>query len=119
MIRMVMTMRRKPGMSVQAFRDYYESHHRLLGEKYLKPFACRYVRRFLDPLPPRQGCEHEPQYDVLMEIWYPNEDAFQACSKHLAEPQIAREIAEDEARLFDRSSMRAYLTTECESALAP
>ena len=115
MIRFVMTMRKKPGLSTDEFRRYYESHHRLLGEKHLKGFASRYVRRFLDPLPARRGCEDEPVYDVLLEIWYPDLATYEACSLHLSQPEIAREIAEDEARLFDRSSMRSYLTSDSES----
>ena len=117
MIKLVMPMKRRPGMSVEEFRDYYESRHRLIGEKYLKGYAEKYIRRFVDPLPDRQGELYDPEYDVILEIWYPDEATFKACGTHLSSPDIAREIREDEERLFDMRFMRSYLVTEVESDL--
>jgi len=104
-------------MSVTEFREYYEAHHRLIGEKYLSGFASRYVRRFLNPLPDRKGNLSDPEYDVILEIWYPDEVTFKACGRKLAEPDIQKEIHEDEARLFDTNHMRSYLVEEHESDL--
>ncbi len=52
MIKLVMPMKRKPGMSVEAFRAYYETRHKLIGEKYLagdeeRLFDTRYRRPYL------------------------------------------------------------------------
>ena len=118
MIKLVMPMKKRPGMSTKEFRTYYESHHRLIGEKYLTGFVTRYFRRFLNPLPDRSGNMKEPEYDVLLEIWYPDEAAFRACGKKLGQADIAKEIAEDEARLFDLTDMRSYLVEEFESDVA-
>ena len=117
MIRLIMTMRKKPGLSTEEFRDYYETHHRLLGEKHLRGFVECYMRRYLEARPAREGCEGEPIYDVLTEIWFRDQATHDACMAHLAKPEIAREIAEDEARLFDRFGRRSYLTTDFESSL--
>ena len=38
-------------MTVAEFRAYYETHHRVIGEKYLSGFASRYMRRFITPSP--------------------------------------------------------------------
>ena len=43
-------LKRRPGMSTEAFRDYYENHHRPLMEPYLRGLAG-YVRNYLNPLP--------------------------------------------------------------------
>ena len=51
MFKTVGLLKRRPGMSVEDFRSYYESNHRVIGEKYLTGNAVRYVRRFLDPAP--------------------------------------------------------------------
>ncbi|MEM7018251.1 MAG: EthD domain-containing protein [Pseudomonadota bacterium] len=117
MIKLVMPLKRKPGMSTEDFRAYYENHHRLIGEKYLAGYAMRYVRRFMNPLPDRSGNLSDPEYDVLLEIWYPDEATFRACSEKLRAPEAAQEIAEDEEKLFDRSQMRSYLVEEHESTL--
>jgi len=117
MIKLIAPMKRRPGMSVDEFRDYYESKHRLLGEKYLAGYASKYLRRFIDPLPDRNGELREPEYDVLLEIWYPDQETFAACGKKLSEPDIAREIREDEKKLFDTRYMRSYLVNEHESVM--
>ncbi len=38
-------------MSRAEFIDYYERHHRRIGEKYLSGRALRYVRRYVQPMP--------------------------------------------------------------------
>ena len=115
MIKLVMPMKRRPGMTVEEFRTYYEDHHRLIGEKYLKGYVTRYFRRYTNPTVDRDGEVRDPEYDVFLEIWYPDEDAMAACSKVLSSPEVRKEIADDEARLFDLTRMRSYLVDECES----
>jgi hypothetical protein len=102
-------------MSTEEFRAYYEGHHRLIGEKYLRGYATRYVRRYLNPVPDLEGNLSQPQFDVLLEIWFPDEATFAACSQRLSEPVVVREIMTDEEKLFDRSQMRSYMVEESES----
>jgi len=73
MFKPVWLMRRKPGMSKADFIAYYETAHRLIGEKVLAGAATRYVRRFLHAFD-----EAEPVYDVLMEMWFPGAEAYQS-----------------------------------------
>ena len=35
MIKVIMPMRRREGMTINQFREYYETKHRIIGEKYL------------------------------------------------------------------------------------
>ncbi|MBO6702446.1 MAG: EthD domain-containing protein [Pseudomonadales bacterium] len=115
MIKLVMPMKRRPGMSVPEFREYYETTHKLLGEKYLDGYATRYIRRFTHPNRDRDGKIREPEYDVFLEIWYPNQESFEACGQALSDPAVAAEIRADEEKLFDLRYMRSYLVEECES----
>ena len=117
MIKLIMPMKRRPVMIIPEFREYYETKHRLIGAKYLKGFATKYLRRFVDALPDRAGKLYDPEYDVILEIWYPDEDTFKACGAKLSEPSIAQEIKEDEEKVFDMRYMRSYLVEECESDL--
>lgn len=112
-----MPMKRKPGMSVADFREYYESRHRLIGEKYLRGYATRYMRRYTNPTVDRDGELRDPEYDVFLEIWYPDEATMAACSERLGSPEAQQEIRADEAELFDLRTMRAYLVEEHESSL--
>ena len=110
-------MKRRPGMTIAEFRDYYETRHRLIGEKYLKGFATRYVRRYTNPTVDRDGELRDPEYDVFLEIWYPSAEVMAACGRRLSTPEARREITEDEKRLFDTRHMRSYLVDESESDL--
>jgi hypothetical protein len=57
-------MKRKPGMTMAEFIDYYENHHAKLGET-LMPLARRYVRRYVTPEPnPITGEIVELPFDV-------------------------------------------------------
>jgi hypothetical protein len=117
MIKVIMLMKRRPGMTTEAFRDYYESKHRLIGEKYLRGFATRYVRRYVNPLPDRSGELYDPEYDVVLEVWYPDETTFKDCAENLQNPEIAKEINDDEQQVFDMRFMRSYVVEEYESRL--
>lgn len=113
MVKFVMPLYRKSGMSKVEFRDYYEQHHRKLGEKFLAGYVAKYVRRYTAPLAP----ETDGDFDVLLEIWYPDKATYQACMQHLQTPEIAEEIRIDEEKLFDRTRMRGFLVEEVESNL--
>ncbi len=118
MIKMIGLLKRKPGMTTDAFRDYYESKHRLIGEKYLRDHACRYSRRYLTPLfQPEAGSLESADYDVVLEVWYRDRASFEAGIARLALPEVAAEIAADEERFLDRSRNRFFMIEECESQL--
>jgi len=117
MIKLVMPMKRRPGMTIPEFREYYETRHRLIGEKYLKGYATRYMRRFTNPTVDRDGQTRDPEYDVFLEIWYPDQATMAACGKVLSAPEAQKEIRDDEERVFDMRFMRSYLVDECVSDL--
>ena len=119
MIKSIGLFKRRPGMTVAEFRAYYETHHRVIGEKYLSGFASRYMRRFITPSPNRDtGETPESDYDVALEIWYPDRATFEACGRALSAPEAVAEIVADEERLFDRPTMRFFvIEEECESEL--
>lgn len=61
MIKQVGLLTRREGMSTLEFREYYETRHRLIGEKYLSEHACHYARRF--PVDPAAV-----DFDVILEV---------------------------------------------------
>ena len=117
MIKMVMPMKRRQGMTIPEFREYYEKNHRLIGEKYLKGFASKYMRRFTNPTVDRDGELRDPEYDVFLEIWYPDQATMEACGKTLSTPEAQQEIREDEEKVFDMRFMRSYVVDESVSDL--
>jgi len=116
MIKTITMLKRKPGMSLEDFIAYYESHHRLIGEKVLKSHAVRYSRRYLQPRIDRTGAVSEPDHDVLTEVWFPDQAAADTTARSIA--AHAAEIAADEEKLFDRSKQRSFGVVEYESDMS-
>ena len=104
-------------MSREDFIEHYESHHRKIGEKYLSGFASKYQRRYLQSAGLREQGSDAPPFDVLMEIWYPDQDALNRAMAVLSTDEAQAEIAADEERLFDRDLIRSYTVEEYESEM--
>mgnify|MGYP001491048342 CR=1 FL=1 len=69
-IKIIIGLKRRPGMSVEEVRDYYENVHIKVASKYLQPGMIHYARRYLDPMPHLDTREiHEPEFDVITELW--------------------------------------------------
>ena len=112
MYKTITLLKRRDGMSLDDFIAYYEAHHRLIGEKYLRGRAERYFRRYLRP---RDDSGVPTDYDVVTEVWFADRAAFDATLAVLMQPDAAAEIAADEERLFDRSKIRMFAVEEHES----
>ncbi len=115
--KILLFMKRRPGMTLEAFQDYYENRHVPLCEKYVSGVK-RYLRRFLTPQPnPDTGATGELEFDVITELWFDDEDTFRATVQYLATSVMPDEIVEDEKQLFDRAKTRMATIVEHESAL--
>ena len=117
MIKVVTLLTRKPGMSREAFIEHYETHHRKIGEKYLSGFAVKYQRRYLQSAGFRGQEGATLPFDVLMEIWYPDQDTLNGALAVLSTDEAQAEIMADEERLFDRDLIRSYTVEEYESEM--
>lgn len=116
--KILLFMKRRPGMTFEAFRDYYENRHAPLCEKYATGLS-RYVRRFLSPQPnPETGIDEELQFDVITELWFEDEVVYRSTVEYLATSIMPDEVVEDEKRLFDRTRTRMATVLECESTLS-
>jgi hypothetical protein len=113
--KILMFLKRRPGMTLQAFRDYYENVHRKLGEKYAAG-VCRYVRRYVEPLPGSPP-GNELDFDVITETWFEDRSVFEKVAAFLSSGELPADVLADEERLFDRSKSRFITVSECESHL--
>ena len=115
--KILLFMKRRPGMSVEAFREYYENHHAPLCAKYSSGVS-RYVRRFLTPhRNPETGAAEELAFDVITELWFEDEAVFRGTVQYLSTAIMPDDVVEDEGRLFDRAKTRMATVVECESSL--
>lgn len=113
-VTVITLLKRRAGMSVADFRAYYESNHRRIGERVLAGYATRYVRRYLTPT---DGIDQEHDFDVVMEIDFPDAATRDACFAALGDAETLAMIVEDEERLFDRARIRTFSVTECASEM--
>jgi uncharacterized protein (TIGR02118 family) len=108
-------MKRRSDISVEQFRDYYETKHAPLATKYSAGIK-RYVRRYLDPQPhPETGPGGELPYDVITELWFDDEATFKATLGYVTTAIMPDEIIADEKNLFDRSSFKIATVVECDT----
>ena len=115
--KILLPMKRRPGMTVEEFREYYEDCHAPLAAKY-STAHLRYVRTYLDPHPhPETGPASEPPYDVITELWFDDEGVFESTLQYLTTTTMPPEIVEDEMQLFDRSSFCILTAVERETDL--
>ncbi len=118
MIKLINLLKRNPAMSLQEFIDYYENVHRFIGEKYFKGYADRYLRRYLRPVPASiYPAEMQRKYDVVMEVWFPDQKTWEACFKRMVIPEAQAEIQEDSAKMFDLKNMHFFVAEEYESQM--
>ena len=117
MFRTIHLMKRRPGMSAEAFRDYYETRHAVLGKASADGYAVRYERHYLLPMSPDDPA---PIYDVMMMLCFPDRATFEACTGKVAnDPALCEAFVEDELKLFDRDSVATYLGDDVSSTLPP
>lgn len=115
-ITLVTLLKRRSGMSKADFISYYETHHRRIGEEVLGGYATRYIRRFLHPT---DGYDRDIDYDVVMEIDFPDQARMDACFAAIAEPTTMARIVADEEQLFDRARNRTFTVEAHASSLPP
>lgn len=117
--KILLFMKRRPGMSVAEFRDYYENHHVPLALQHGgRVKLARYVRRYLDPQPHAEsGTNHELPYDVITELWFDDEATWRRTVQFLSTTVMSDAVLEDELNLFDRATMRMATVVEREGVL--
>jgi EthD domain len=115
MLKQVVLLKRRDGMSMEQFIDYYENHHAKLGEKYM-PLARRYLRRYVRPEKnPITGEVVELDFDVVMEIWWDSRKDFEETMKQISGGEAHRLFYEDEEKIFKFHNNRVFTVDEFES----
>jgi hypothetical protein len=118
MVKTIAFLKRKAGLSREAFIDYYETRHVPLILS-IAPHICEYRRNFLI----EAGAIVMPgaaalDFDVVTEIWYPDREAYTAAMAAFTLPANAERIARDEENVFDRSRTRFFEVEERHAFIA-
>ncbi len=118
MLKQVLLLKRRPGMSREEFIDYYENHHSKLVEPFMTQ-ARRYVRRYATPQKnPITGAVVELDFDVITEIWWDSREDLKAAGRKIVESGISRAIYEDEEKLFATHDNPIFFVEEYDSVLS-
>ena len=118
MKRLVALLERKPGMSVEDFRTYYETRHAPLISSFLVP-GVEYRRTYVDHSTlfganvPDPADQPGIDCDVITTLSFPTEEIFTAAMAGLRAPENAAKVAADEENFIDRPRKRIFITNEC------
>ena len=118
MIKTIAFLKCKAGLTREEFVRRYETQHAPLILS-IAPQVCEYRRNFLLP----EGAITAPgaskvDFDVVTELWYADQAAFEAAMAAFTSPGNAARIAADEEQVFDRAYTRFYVVEERISAIA-
>jgi uncharacterized protein (TIGR02118 family) len=115
MFKLIIMARRKPGMSMDEFRDYYENRHAVLVRE-ITPMMREYRRNYLTPLDSALAAGDTASCDCVTEAWFDSEADFQRSIQSLvADTEKTSALAKDEENLFDRSTIRIFTAVEVET----
>jgi hypothetical protein len=109
MHKLLIFLKRKPGMSRPEFRDYYENRHIPLCMKYMAG-AEVYRRRYIEG-------DTELDFDVITELGFRDAATRDLVLDTLARDAMPADVIADEQNVFDRDRSRAFAITECETDL--
>jgi EthD domain len=110
MLKVVALMKRKPGLSRDELIDYYETRHAPLIQQLL-PEITKYRRNYVNTA---VGVPFAavPDFDLITEISFNDQPAYERFLQRCADPQIAAIVASDEENVFDRSATRLFAVQE-------
>lgn len=119
MERVFVLLKRKPGMSFEAFREHYETSHAKLGEKYFGHLFVSYRRNYIpEGMRFADGSVKENAYDCLTELVFREAGGYAELIRIASQPDVQAILAEDEARFLDRSLSGNAIADTVESDLS-
>ena len=103
MIKMMMALSAKPGLTLDDFKRYYETQHLPLVAR-LFPQIAEHTRNYVtaDQFGGPLG------FDVLVEVTFADEASASALNAQMEKPEVRDAIAKDEENFLDRSRIRIF-----------
>lgn len=117
----IFLMKRKQGITKEAFRDHYENNHIPLALKYINHLLVDYRRNYpltalLDPANP-SGEEYDCGYDCITEMWVRRDEDLEEMGRIFAAPDVSPILLEDEAKFLDSKTAVMILADEVRTTI--
>ena len=100
MLKLTFCLRRKAGLSLPEFQDYWLNKHGPLVRRLQPALGMAKVRGAPEP------------YDGVAELWWESEEAFRASGRTPEGREAGRLLLEDEAKFIDLASSPLWLNRE-------
>ena len=107
MFKVMLFVKRKPGLTPEQFRARYEG-----GHVPLVPHEMKHLRQYRRNYVTHTPGQPELDYDVVIEFWVDDKAAWKATAAYASDPVTGRTLAEDAEAFMDRSTMRFVMVDE-------
>jgi len=109
MIKHMVLIKAKDGMSRDAFRSYYENNHAPMARR-LFPMFADYKRNYIEPRNARvPASAGEIPFDVITEMHFASEQDYAAFVEKRSRPEIRDEVLADEAKFMNQDRIFSFL----------
>jgi uncharacterized protein (TIGR02118 family) len=117
MIKLMVCIKRKKGMSREEFREYWLKHHGPLFQRFAETYkAVKYVQNHTIDSPLNENMKksrgYAEEYDGIGEIWWESEKDFIAAVTSPEGQKLRGMFVEDEARFIDLHESSGFFTVE-------
>ena len=106
MDKLMIFLKRKPGISFEEFRDYYENKHLPLAEGFFGHLFKSYTRNYLTPGdnigPVRETVQNE--YDCVTELVFHDPDGYEQLRRIAANPDVINALSADRKHFMDEDA---------------
>lgn len=105
MFKIMAFMSRKPGITMDEFRTYYEEvHTKLIAD--VAPAMKAYRRNYIDLSEPFQRCAEQIDFDVVTEMEFGDRAECQRWYDAFSSPDSLARVLEDERQFLDVERIR-------------
>lgn len=114
-VKVIALLRKKEGLSREAFIAYYETRHAPLIHSLL-PHIADYRRNYVDRDGAFSSAVAAIDFDSVTEMRFASRAHYDAFLAVASEPEVAARIAQDEENVFDRAATRMFVVDEVPAA---
>lgn len=110
MIKLMIAVKRRPGMSRQAFRQHLSVKHADLVKRC--PATEKYVRKYVQSYTLiDEAAAVEPMFDGAAELWF---DSAEAMANFFNDADYLAQVRPDESQFADMGKTVFFVTEECQ-----